>query len=55
MNCGWSTEVDIDDFTGEEIKPEICGKEGCRGKKLERIEGVSHTFFFPPFLCGVFD
>jgi hypothetical protein len=54
-HCGWSTEVDIDDFTGEEIKPEMCGKEGCRGKRLERIEGVSHIFFFPPFLCGVFD
>ena len=42
-NCGWSTEVDIDDFTGEEIKPEMCRREECRGKELERIEGVSHT------------
>ena len=54
-NCDWDTEVDIDDFTGKEIKPEMCGSEGCGGKTLERIEGVSipllvcpHTFFFGP-------
>ena len=43
-NCDWSTEVDIDDFTGQEIKPEMCGREGCGGKRLERLESVSVFF-----------
>ena len=40
-NCDWSTEVDIDDFTGKEIKPEMCKRDGCEGTRFERIEGVS--------------
>lgn len=61
-NCEWSTEVDIDNFTGEEIKPEMCRKDGCGGKRFERIEGVSISFaclssytFFSPFHWDMFD
>lgn len=43
-NCDWSTEVDIDDFTGKEIEPEVCRRDGCGSKRFERIEGVSIPF-----------